>query len=135
MCNHGEVLQSLGDAKRAAETFTKAVKLLENHPTLEGHLGRVLYHIGCRYMETGEAITAEGLLKSSFEKFNSPFAKYDVRHQYHHARALLTYGTLLSRWDKRENDGATYMAKGMDKLKTLPNTGDIYLNHFLYLPI
>jgi hypothetical protein len=58
-----------------------------------------------------------------------------LRHRYENARVLKAYGTLLSKWDKRERLGEEYLAKAETITNQLPTfSNKIQLNQMVHLP-
>lgn len=89
----------------AAEDENTAVREYDYRVHCQPVLGRALSMLAMLAMERGEAVTSEGLLRTSIDLLGAPYCRSDTRHQYHHALAVYKYGYLQTRWEKREAAG------------------------------
>ena len=83
-------------------------------------LGRILHRLGVRALEDENAVVAEGLFKSSIDSFESPSLRWNPRHQFHRALVMQDYGSLQTRWEKRERTGESMINEANRIMDTLP---------------
>ena len=102
------------------EILSSALKAMDNHKDnilCAPILGRTLGQIGIDNVLSTNAVTAEGLFRSSLDKFKH--SNNDKRHLYEKANVLLAYGHLLQKWDKREESGKKLINESFDIYNSL----------------
>lgn len=131
ICNVYEAQVALGQHEIASTLLGTALKALNNFDpsvsssgTVSGQLivapyiGRALFLSASANVNSLQAVTAEGLYRTALQKFENTYAINNPRHLYENARCLHAYGTLLSKWEKRESQGQKHIQEAQALLKT-----------------
>ena len=123
LCNCADAHAALGRPAEASAALSSALRALEPHKAaLACHpvLGRVLCAVAYSNMAASMAVTAEGLFRSALDKLQGPHALSDPRYQFERLAALGGYSILLSKWERRERDGAAMLAEATRIFEALP---------------
>lgn len=123
LCNLSCALAAQGQGAQASDQLAAALQALDAHKLsmpCQPALGRVLSAVAYANMAASKAVTAEGLFRSALDKLEGPYANADPRFRYEHMAALGGYSLLLSKWEKRERDGAAMLGRAVKVFETLP---------------
>eukprot|EP01038_Epipyxis_sp_PR26KG_P007077 gene7077-9661_t len=148
-CNLSEAYSLLDEKKKSEECISNALKTIDNSNITSVNnnsdisilstkpiLGRALNYAAYSHLLASQAVTSEGLFRSSFEKLKTPFALHDPRFQYEHAISEGSYGLLLCKWDKRERQGLVHVENAASKIESMQTriSNQSKLLPFLILP-
>lgn len=105
--------------------MSSALKVLNPHTDIKAQVAtaRPLRMIATLNMKASQAVTAEGLFRSTLEKLALPLAVHDIRYQYEHALVKGSYGQLLCKWEKRESMGKAYKEEAKKALLDIHGKG------------
>jgi len=111
LCTLAEIHHFNNQFESSLEYLSSAMKAIDFHDhdiRIQPALGRILRHLAMAYMQSSQAVKAEGLFRAALEKLSSPYGLHDIRYQYEAALAKGFYGRLLTKWEKREMIGNQY---------------------------
>jgi tetratricopeptide (TPR) repeat protein len=128
LCNRAEAhfelgLGLAGSTAKSSDDLSSALKALERHGgdlSCQPVLGRVLCAVAYANLAASMAVTAEGLFRSALDKLEGPFGASDPRFRLERVLAMGGYSILLSKWERREADGAALLAKAVAVFEALP---------------